>query len=84
MSKQTLRVPGARPLLDISYGRGGHGQTMHIPLAEREAIWRTVRRVSEVMIKITGGGRDARHVAAHFKYIGRQGRLEILTDDRST
>jgi len=35
----------------------------------------------EVMVKVTGGGRDAAQVAAHSKYIGRHGKLEILTDD---
>jgi len=33
------------------------------------------------MVKVTGGGKDGRGVAAHFDYIGRKGKLEIETDD---
>jgi hypothetical protein len=35
---------------------------------------------SEVMVKITGGGRDAGGVAAHMAYIDRHGKLELETD----
>ncbi|MBS0416930.1 MAG: relaxase/mobilization nuclease domain-containing protein [Proteobacteria bacterium] len=43
-------------------------------------ITRTVRRVPEVMVKVTGGGANAGAVGAHFSYIGRNGQLEIETD----
>jgi len=33
------------------------------------------------MVKVTGGGRGMKAVAAHFRYITRNGRLEI-EDDR--
>ena len=36
-----------------------------------------VRRVPQVMVKVTGGGRGMKAIAAHFRYIGKNGRLEI-------
>ena len=33
------------------------------------------------MVKVTGGGRGMRAIAAHFRYITKNGRLEI-EDDR--
>ena len=68
-------------LLDIAaYGRRGPG---HRPLtkAEIEHVSRTVRRVPEVIVKVSGGARTVRGVAAHLDYIGREGRGEVQTDD---
>ena len=39
------------------------------------------RRAPQVMVKVTGGGRGMKAIAAHFKYISKQGRLDI-EDDR--
>lgn len=36
-----------------------------------------VRRALQVVVKVTGGGRGMRAIAAHFRYISRNGRLEI-------
>lgn len=71
-----------RPLLDIaSYGRRGpHGHGAFTP-AEREHISRTVGRVPEVMVKVSGGGKSSGQVAAHFRYVDRNGTLEMETDD---
>jgi hypothetical protein len=38
------------------------------------------RGAKEVLVKISGGGRDADGVQAHFEYIDRHGRLDIETD----
>ena len=40
-----------------------------------------VRRAPQVMVKVTGGGRGMSAIAAHFRYIGKGGRLPI-EDDR--
>lgn len=46
--------------------------------AIRERIEATVvRRAPQVMVKVTGGGRGMRAVAAHFRYISKNGRLDI-------
>jgi hypothetical protein len=49
--------------------------------AQIDQISRTVRRIPEVMVKVTGGGTRRGAVAAHFAYISRQGSLEIETDE---
>lgn len=46
--------------------------------ATRQRIEATVvRRVPQVMVKVTGGGRGMRAIAAHFRYISKNGRLDI-------
>ena len=40
-----------------------------------------VRRAPQVMVKVTGGGRGMRAIAAHFRYISKNGQLEF-EDDR--
>lgn len=48
----------------------------------RRRIEATVRgRAPQVMVKVTGGGRGMGAIAAHFRYISKNGRLEI-EDDR--
>jgi hypothetical protein len=46
--------------------------------AIRERIEATVvRRAPQVMVKVTGGGRGMKAIAAHFRYISKNGQLEI-------
>jgi hypothetical protein len=46
--------------------------------AIRERIAATVvRRAPQVMVKVTGGGRCMKSIAAHFRYISKNGRLDI-------
>jgi len=67
----------ARPILDIvSYGRGGKSLTP----AQKEHIDRTVRRLPEVMVKVSGGARTAAGVERHVDYIGRDGKLGLEAD----
>jgi hypothetical protein len=47
----------------------------------RARIAATVRRAPQVMVKVTGGGRGMRAIAAHFRYISKNGKLDI-EDDR--
>jgi len=50
--------------------------------AIRERIEATVvRRAPQVMVKVTGGGRDMQAIAAHFRYISKNGRLD-MEDER--
>jgi len=52
-------------------------------LARRAAISRSrieatvVRRAPQVMVKVTGGGRGMKAISAHFRYISKNGRLDI-------
>jgi hypothetical protein len=40
-----------------------------------------VRRAPQVMVKVTGGGRGMKAIAAHLRYISKNGRLEIEDDE---
>jgi hypothetical protein len=54
-----------------------------LPTTERAATIRArieatvVRRAPQVMVKVTGGGRGMKAIAAHFRYISKNGRLDI-------
>ena len=50
--------------------------------AIRRRIEATVRRAPQVMVKVTGGGRGMGAIRAHFRYISKNGRLDI-EDDRA-
>lgn len=83
MVRATVDLQRANPLLDIvSYGRRGPGARLSIP--ELEFIARTVRRVPEVMVKVSGGATSTQGALAHLNYIDRHGRLEIEKDDGET
>ena len=49
--------------------------------AIRSRIEATVRQAPQVMVKVTGGGRGMGAIRAHFRYITKNGRLDI-EDDR--
>ncbi|HMI36222.1 MAG TPA: relaxase/mobilization nuclease domain-containing protein [Steroidobacteraceae bacterium] len=77
-----VSVSGEPPLFDLrSYGRYGERTRDHLSPAEIAQIARTVHRVPEVMVKVSGGGKTPGAVAAHFQYIDRHGELEIETDE---
>src|SRR5664279_5699805 len=45
------------------------------------ALQRTLNKAPEVMVKVTGGGRDTGTAQAHIDYIDRQGQLDVLTEE---
>lgn len=45
--------------------------------ATREKIARTAKKTPEVMVKVSGGGRNMQHIKAHMDYISRNGDVEI-------
>lgn len=61
MPRGTVAVPAQEgPLLDpVSRGRGGRGEKGQLSAPRIEAIARTVRRTPEVVVKVSGGARDA-------------------------
>jgi hypothetical protein len=82
MPKRTVTVPRDPIALDIvSHGRSGPAAAGLLPLERVEQIKRTVRRTPEVMVKVSGGARDAGGAKAHFDYIDRHGKQAIFTDD---
>jgi hypothetical protein len=68
----------------VSYGRKGPSDTLRFNSEEIAQIRRTVDRAPEVMVKVTGGGRDASSVQVHLDYIGRRGKLPIEDDEGCT
>src|ERR1700676_4044557 len=82
MNRRLVRLPrDGRPILDIhSLGRGGFPGAGGFSRAQIDQIRGTVRRVPEVMVKVTGGGTKVGAVKAHLDYISRKGALEIETD----
>jgi hypothetical protein len=73
----TRDVPGG--INPGSFGRKGArgGQS---PAGWAERMGSAGRGAREVLVKISGGGRDADGVQAHFEYIDRHGKLDIETD----
>jgi hypothetical protein len=71
------------PLFDpVSYGRGIPGRGRPLSISQIELITRTVGRTSEVMLKVVNQGSSSpAGVGRHVSYIGRQGAVEIETDD---
>jgi hypothetical protein len=92
--KRTARIARDRdaPGLDIaSRGRKGPpapraGRPLFDPAStsSMDALRRTLDRVPEVMVKVTGGGRDSGTAEAHIDYIDRHGKLDVLTDNGDT
>jgi hypothetical protein len=82
---------GARLFYPVPKGKGG-GSGGKLPLLTAVAALTAVMSPNEVrsrvrstvspgatqvMVKITGGGRGMKAIAAHFRYIGRQGKEEV-------
>ena len=65
--------PDSQPRLRPFKGRGSAAWI-------RARIEGTVRRAPQVMVKVTGGGRGMKAIAAHFRYISKNGRLDIEDD----
>ena len=83
MSKR-VNLPGSGRLAEldlVSYGRRGRHTPLQFSAAQLEQIGRTVTGVPEVMVKVSGGGKSADAVQAHFAYIDRHGKLEVCTDE---
>ncbi len=78
MKRRLVSLRGEEPLLDIvSYGRGG----VRLTSAQRADIARTIGRIPEVMVKVSGGARTLAGVEQHLKYISRDGNQTLETDD---
>ncbi|NUZ09092.1 relaxase/mobilization nuclease domain-containing protein [Piscinibacter koreensis] len=77
-----LFYPGNRTV------RAGHQPRLKQGARQRAAAIRqrieatAIRRAPQVMVKVTGGGRGMRAIAAHLRYISKNGRLE-MEDERS-
>jgi hypothetical protein len=77
-----LFYPGNRIVRSPPAVRGGGAALADRARAIRARLHATVvRGAPQVMVKVTGGGRGMAAIAAHLRYISKQGRLPI-EDDR--
>ncbi len=82
MTKRVVDLGREKPLLNIaSYGRAG---PVTITRTQRELIERTVGRLPEVVVKVSGGARTLDGVARNLRYIVRSGKLALETDTGSS
>jgi hypothetical protein len=73
----------SEPLFDIrSFGRLGRTDRTRIR-ADIEQLMRTVAHTPEVMVKVSGGAKSLKGAVAHLRYIDRNGKLELETDEGS-
>lgn len=79
---RVIDLDRGRALLDVaSYGRRGPDQRASLSAAEVAHAVRTARGAPEVVVKVSGGASTCKGVRQHLEYIGREGELEIETDD---
>jgi hypothetical protein len=82
MPSRATRVGREEPLLDLrSFARLGPAGRIRFSPAQLEQIVRTVSRTPEVVIKVSRSATSTAGVIAHLRYIDRNGRLEIETDE---
>ena len=67
------RVVKTKPQLSLS----GDAARLRAAAIRRRIEATVVRRAPQVMVKVTGGGRGMKAIAAHFRYISKNGQLEI-------
>lgn len=73
-----LFYPGNRLVRDKQQPRlSGEAARQRAAAIRRRIEATVVRRAPQVMVKVTGGGRGMRAIAAHFRYIIKNGRLEM-------
>jgi hypothetical protein len=76
-----LFYPGSRMVHSPPAVHGGAGLHDRARAIRARLHATVVRGAPQVMVKVTGGGRGMAAIAAHFRYISKQGRLPI-EDDR--
>jgi hypothetical protein len=80
-----LFYPGNRVVKVKPQPRPNGGSARQHAAALRERIAATaLRRAPQVMVKVTGGGRCMQAIAAHFRYISKNGRLDIQDESGET
>ncbi len=76
------RVPDGLLFDPVSHGRHGPDRRDRLSPAQIQQIARTVARTPEVMVKVLPvGAHSVAGVRQHLAYVGRQGDVELQTDD---
>lgn len=82
MPIRITRLDREKPLLDLrTFARPGPPARVRFSPAQLEQIVRTVSRTPEVVVKVSRGATSTAGAVAHLRYIDRNGRLEIETDE---
>jgi hypothetical protein len=82
MPRRTIDVGAGPALFDIvSFARRGPSRTTRLSPMQIAQVSRTVRRVPEALVKVSGGGTSAKGVIAHLNYLNRRRDFEIATND---
>jgi hypothetical protein len=71
------RIVKSRPLPSLQAGLDASTMQQRAAAIRQRIAATVVRRAPQVMVKVTGGGRGMRAIAAHFRYISKNGRLDI-------
>lgn len=82
--RSPVAVPRSRDAFGlefVSYGRKAPGSLHRLSGEQVEQVARTVRKVPEVVVKVSGGARDAGGAQAHLAYLDRHGVLAVESDD---
>lgn len=82
---RTVSDPNARYARHLVNGTGPFATSPVRPISSvhdaKATLARVVRRTTEVVVKVTGRKKGARHLRAHLDYIGRHGDVAIETRD---
>ena len=82
---RTVSDPNIRYARHLVNGTGPFATSASSPAPTandaRATLARVVRRTPEVVVKVTGRKKGARHLGAHLDYIGRHGDIELETRD---
>ena len=80
---RTVSDPNIRYARHLVNGTGPFVASSPSPTANdaRATLARVVRRTPEVVVKVTGRKKGARHLGAHLDYIGRHGDVPLETRD---
>jgi hypothetical protein len=83
MPTRIPRIREGQPLFDIfSHGRSSREMGGRLTAAQVEQIQRTVHRAPEAVVKVLPrASNDFKAVSKHLNYIGRDGQLDLETDD---
>lgn len=77
--------PNLKYARDVVNGKGSFAArslaASHLRMDAKATLARVVRGTPEVLVKVTGRKKGAKHLAAHLDYIGRHGDIQIETRD---
>jgi hypothetical protein len=79
-----LFYPGNRVKASPPPRLSGNAARLRAAAIRRRIEATVVRRAPQVMVKVTGGGRGMKAIAAHLRYISKNGRLEIEDEHGQT